>query len=126
MKILLAALLAPNISFALDLSLPNYNCQMTEQCAFAKGCSEASTIVRVRMIAADAYALEVSDTGEGFTEPVFREQLGDWNAYSFDDPPSFRTILVVNKDGNASLTALGSFFDEIVSLQYFGTCVAAQ
>ena len=126
MKILLAALLLPNVTFALDLSLENYNCQMTEQCAFGKGCTAASTIARVRVTGADAYAIEVSDSGEGFTEAVLREQLGDWNAYSFDDPPSFRTILVVNKDGNASMTALGSFFDEIVSLQYYGTCVAAQ
>ena len=123
--VLLAGLLLPNSALALDLGLDGYDCTLTRQCSFADGCSDAAQSAKIRASGPDSYALELSDAGEGFTKAVTREQLGDWNAYSFDDLPSFRSILVINKDGNASLTSLGSFFDELVSLQFYGTCVAA-
>lgn len=126
MRFLIALLLLANPAFALDLNLEAYACKLTQQCAFGKGCSDTLTILQLSNTAPDTYALEISDSEEAFTQIGKREQLGDWNSYTFDDLPSFRTILVINKDGNASMTALGSFFDELVSLQLYGTCAAPE
>ncbi len=123
---MLTALLLADPALALDLGLDGYDCTLNRMCSFADECSDAAQTAKIRASGSDSYDLTLSDREDGFTRPVTREQLGDWNAYSFDDLPSFRSILVINKDGNASLTALGSFFDELVSLQYYGACEAAE
>jgi hypothetical protein len=126
MRFLLPLLLLPAPAFALDLAGDSFDCKLTRQCTIDKGCVAAAYEARLRSDGDGAVSLDVKDSEESFTETGTAEHLGDWNAYTFDDLPSFRSILVINKDGKASLTALGSFFDELVSLQYFGTCEAAE
>ncbi len=122
--VLLIVLVLPLPTFALDLGRASYDCKLTSQCS-VKGCSTVSYDARIRDTGNETYSFEMSDGAESFTQLVNRETLGDWNAYSYDDLPSFRGILVINKDGNASLTSIGSFFDELVSLQFFGNCTVA-